>query len=888
MATPPPRLFAPLKAPSMASTITLLLITLPLTFSLPTYSHHCPQLAPESTRSDSNPITSPHPQFLHLINAYLQNADQIIQSKTQLTADFFPRRVFQTLTPGVVNLNATMRIKARVSGKNLGDLGNSRFRIYGGTRGGVGSTIWWKLSGFWDSRSGRVCMVGSEPVRRFGDDRVDLAGGVVLRLNYPMNSTIESSLVTGSLEILDLEGKKSDRFRPIQVLGFAMSNYEHDGVEGVIESQSERNGCGKASNGSLSLDRNTDCFDVVKMSDAFELKNVSLNDEVLGRFMSMNMIGCYDHRMMRVVFRFSNASCVHNGYLQDFDPGRVIVADGTWNADLSGICFVGCRVLGFEGSVLNASIGDCSYRFSFVFPSALTIRSRSAIDGLLWTNKSVTETGYSDKIGISSYGLKPMGLSRVRYEYTEFERAGRYCTRKVVNDGKEYPDRYSSDLKFPVKVKNSKGHETPGHANPLFVDSQIIVLGSPAALPKKTRLLNVSYQITFTPLDEFKFGSLSFCKEELSISAEGILDLQTGLLCMVGCRKSFNISEPLDCEISVSVQFPAPNSNKGESIKGTIKSERDRKDPLYFEGLELSATSIPKHDVIEYIWRMDLEITMVLISSTLVCIFVVLQLFHVKKHPDVLPFISLVMLVSLTLDHMIPLLLNFKAIVSHRSRRDILFRNDAWLEVDEVLVRVITMVAFLLKCRLLQLAWLSRGSGESHKTAWIAEKKVICWFFPVFVGGALVACLLHPWGSTAQSRFFHRQIVSPWVDLKSYAGLVLDCFLLPQIMFNVFSDSKEKALSPPYYFGTTLVRLMPHLYDLFRAHSSVLKLDLWYIYVNPKLNYYSTSWDIVISCCGLLFAFVVFLQQRLGGRGILPRRLKERFAYEKVPVASSC
>ncbi|AES89200.1 DUF2921 family protein [Medicago truncatula] len=49
-----------------------------------------------------------------------------------------------------------------------------------------------------------------------------------------------------------------------------------------------------------------------------------------------------------------------------------------------------------------------------------------------------------------------------------------------------------------------------------------------------------------------------------------------------------------------------------------------------------------------------MEIIMVLISTTLACVFVGLQLYHVKKHPNVLPFISVFMMSILTLGHMIP------------------------------------------------------------------------------------------------------------------------------------------------------------------------------------------------------------------------------------------
>ncbi|KAA8523898.1 hypothetical protein F0562_010321 [Nyssa sinensis] len=228
---------------------------------------------------------------------------------------------------------------------------------------------------------------------------------------------------------------------------------------------------------------------------------------------------------------------------------------------------------------------------------------------------------------------------------------------------------------------------------------------------------------------------------------------------------------------------------------------------------------------------MDLEIVMVLTSNTLACVFVGLQLFYVKKHPDVLPFISLVMLVILTLGHMIPLVLNFEAMfLQNRNRQNVLLGSGGWLEVNEVIVRVVTMVAFLLQFRLLQLA---------------------------------LGCTIGRWKPK-------------------------DGFLFPQILFNVFQISKESSLSRSFYIGTTFVRLLPHAYDLYRAHNYVQRhFDGSYFYANPTADFYSTVWDIIIPLGGMLFAVIIYLQQKFGGRCILPGKFRESRAYEKVPVVSS-
>ncbi|KAK9906972.1 hypothetical protein M0R45_002583 [Rubus argutus] len=272
---------------------------------------------------------------------------------------------------------------------------------------------------------------------------------------------------------------------------------------------------------------------------------------------------------------------------------------------------------------------------------------------------------------------------------------------------------------------------------------------------------------------------------------------------------------------------------------------------------------------------------MILISNTVACAFVGWQLYFVKKHPDVLPLISIVMLIVLTLGYMIPLLFNFEAMLAPKHSQQILF-----LEL----------------LRLLQLTWSSRQGDGSQKSLMVSERKVLCVTLPLYIAGALITCFVHLWVHTHQNSYrpFHRNLrrvanlwhlVHPqhslWGDLKSYAGFILDSFLLPQILFNLFINSGEKALSCAFYFGTTMIRLLPHAYDLYRAHAYTWLLAFSYIYANPKTDFYSTTWNIIIPCGCLLFAATIFFQQRFGGRCILPEIFRHSTVYEQVPVISN-
>ncbi|KAG6466853.1 hypothetical protein ZIOFF_075337 [Zingiber officinale] len=166
--------------------------------------------------------------------------------------------------------------------------------------------------------------------------------------------------------------------------------------------------------------------------------------------------------------------------------------------------------------------------------------------------------------------------------------------------------------------------------------------------------------------------SYSFLIHELllvAILSEGIYNAQTGLLCMVGCgyvaslvaKQQMERGEIMDSEIIISIQFAPLKHSAGDKITGTIGSTRDKMDPLFFEPFGITSSAIYTEQAIQSIWRMDVEIIMVMISLTLSCFFVGLQLLHVKKNQEVLPSISIIMLIILTLGNMIPLVLYYYA-----------------------------------------------------------------------------------------------------------------------------------------------------------------------------------------------------------------------------------
>lgn len=803
----------------------------------------------------------------------------------------------------------------------------SLVRVYPGRRVSRWKVSQWmrvSLGGFWSQSSGKICMIGTGS---YGGNVRNFNVNVVLKLRYPRDVTVLDSLISGTLESFD-DMNSLHYFEPISILALSQSsNYKFTHVG----KDNDESGCVAGSDGeSLPLTNLSQgaCTLFLGHMDRFELeygshcRNVSscnpLGGAGVGKlpgFMHFYGTRCAERRKVQMLLGFPDSS--YSGFVFPFNPNTTLVSEGVWDEKENWLCAVACRILNTTGLGVGPSVGDCSIKLTLRFPAVLSLRNRSTVSGRVWSDKVVGESGYFSSIGFQGF-WKVSGLHGLQYRYTEIDRVRKTCAEKITarQKGKKYPDGYSSDTAFSMLVTNSKGQVAQGHSSPLFVGDHSYD-GRPYGVPSMSTMgnlkahsfqysnsLNVSYTISFNPPPNFKFGS-EVSAAEVKIGAEGLYNRNTGLLCMIGCRhlrrtdKILIQNESLDCEIMVNVQFPPLNAKGGESIKGTIESTRQKADPYYFDPLQLSSYSLYTSQADASIWRMDFEIIMVLITNTLACVFVGLQLLHVKKNTDVLPRISIVMLVVITLGHMIPLVLNFEALFKpNHSMQNAFLGSGGWLEVNEVVVRMVTMVAFLLELRLVQLTWSSRQGEGSQPGLWVSEKRVLYMTLPLYFGGGLAYWLVNIWKNSRHKRSRlrlsrHRykfprgpsyQPPSLWEGFKSYGGLLLDGFLLPQILFNTLNNSEGKALASSFYVGTTIVRILPHAYDLYRAHSSAWYFDLSYIYANHRMDFYSTAWDIIIPIGGLLFALLVYFQQRFCSRCFLPKRFREISAYEKVPA----
>lgn len=837
---------------------------------------------------------------------------------------FLLHSIHETENNGVFEVRAQLRFRNRATQLIQGNFRRLLRKLYKHPRVSRWRTgIGFVLHGFWSESSGKLCMIGSNS---YGDVR-----NGVLKLNYPQGLNIFSILINGTLESID-DQSSSLYFEPISILALSQNpNYNYTLTGGANDE-----GClARSGNESLSLNNFSQgaCSVFYKHTDILELKygNHCHTDSCsplgpgfgnLPEFMYIYGMRCAEKQEVQILLGFPDSDYHDTRF--PFYPNTTLITEGTWDEKENQLCAVGCRILNFSEPSAKSPynypfVGDCEVKIMLRFPAILSLRNRSTVVGQIWSNKAVDEFGRPAEVVFQGYSKVPRLPHGFQYNYTEIDTARKSCAGKMTagRKGKTYPDGNSSDMRFSMTVTNSRGQVAPGYSSPLFVGDQIydsrffggsLVL-SPESLKVQrvlsgniSNLLNISYTMSFKPSTDFRFDGEGASSQEVLISAEGIYNRDTGLLCMIGCRnlrltdKQLMKNESLDCELLVNIQFPPLDAKGSDSVKGTVESTRKKSDPYYFEPLEFSSSSLYTSQAEASIRRMDFEVILLLISNTLACVFIGLQLLHVKKHPDVLPYISIVMLIVLTLGHMIPLLLNFEALFMENHNQFI--GSDDWIKLNEVVVRMVTMVAFLLELRLLQLTWSSRQSDESQPTLWVTERKVLFVTLPLYLIGGLTTWLVHICKNSEQKTFRpfrlsrHRysrgqlshNLPSLWEDLRSFAGLLLDGFLLPQILFNMFFNSQAKALTSYFYVGTTIVRILPHAYDLYRARSSVWYFDLSYVYANHRMDFYSTAWDIIIPCGGLLFSLLVFLQQKFGGSCILPKRFRESTVYEKVPV----
>jgi hypothetical protein len=204
-------------------------------------------------------------------------------------------------------------------------------------------------------------------------------------------------------------------------------------------------------------------------------------------------------------------------------------------------------------------------------------------------------------------------------------------------------------------------------------------------------------------------------------------------------------------------------------------------------------------------------------------------------------------------------------------------------------LRVPILIAFVLQLRLLQLTWSSRWkSADQMMLSPVSERIVLQICLPLYLLGAILAAIIHVINVRAAREdplvvHIGREPATIWEDLVSYAGLILDGFLLPQVILNAsLVGSRVRALSTWFYIGCTMNRAMPHVYDIVRGQIYEQSINPSDVYASPRSDLFGVAWDIVIPCGAALLAALLFLQQRLGGAAPLPSQRRRSSGYELV------
>ncbi|KAH1063459.1 hypothetical protein J1N35_028446 [Gossypium stocksii] len=525
-------------------------------------------------------------------------------------------------------------------------------------------TLDFDFRGFWSRITGKLCMVGSSYAYSKEGKVLHLAA--VLKINNLKNSSTIRTLVTGTMDSLN-SVDDPNYFERISLLMFPQVNYTYTMVSTQFSEECPW-GTDVQPELSLRLSRTRTICDMFSSgSNAFELeytgsckssKCCNPFGECIGYLpsvMSLSMIQCSNDRLsLRFLIEFWNNS--YRGYYGSPNISTSLIGEGSWDEKKNRLHIVACQIYDASSSLDKSHVGDCTTRLSLRFPAILSIRNTSTIVGEIWSVKPRNESGFFDRAQFR-YGGR-IQLQGLKYEYMEMDKVKKSCPMKNPTNSSnrgQYLYGYSTDMRFRLWViERSVGIIGWGSLDPLAVGDQQyqrfpFLLPSSSSKPNNpavesdsnSGLLNISYKISITLSSSKLDGGLNPVNDssnesprtKIRISAEGVYDIATGSLCMVGCRhlrsgdKSFS-SDSMDCEILVKISFPPLNSDMRSKIKGSIRSMREKTDPLSFKPLQFSGRSGYRSQIMEQIaitdfetrsfWRVNFDLIMVQITFQLI------------------------------------------------------------------------------------------------------------------------------------------------------------------------------------------------------------------------------------------------------------------------------
>ncbi|KAK7255298.1 hypothetical protein RIF29_28705 [Crotalaria pallida] len=628
-------------------------------------------------------------------------------------------------------------------------------------------------------------------------------------------------------------------------------------------------------------------------------------------------------------------------------PSNVsLAAEGIWKSSSGQLCMVGC--FGY----VDAKESGCNTRICLYIPTTFSIKQRSIILGTLFpiNNSSAFFPLSFGKFIQPSELWNYFKFTHPNYSFSKIDLAGTVLEKNEaftfttivkksllmfpkLEDNEAFQESLSllsEDLTFHVSgfpdpvPKNVQAPRVDIQmeilsVGPLFARDWYARNGSTwdqetpyhtkAEYTEKQLLINVSAQLSVTGKNYGNFSVLFL---------EGIYDPHVGKMYLIGCRdvraswnilyQSYDLEAGLDCLIEVVVAYPPTKARwlVNPAVKISIESRRTDDDPLRFNTTKLQTFPIvyrkQREDVLS---QRGFEGILRILTLSLAVGSILSQLFYIKDNVDSLPYISLVLLGVQALGYSIPLITGAEALFKRMGSESYYLssgelQNSEWLNVIDYTVKLLLIVSLLLTLRLLQKVWKSRIRLQTRTTplgsSYVPSDKLVflCTFIMHLIGYVMVLIVHGP--KTSQKALRARTYLIDgshsrpvWVtESEEYAGLIQDFFLLPQIIGNLIWQIDCKPIRKLYFIGITLVRLLPHIYDLIRAPVPNPYFFEDSEFVNPSSDFYSKFGDIAIPVAAVILALIVYIQQRWSYEKLSQiltfrqHRLLPRFRYERL------
>eukprot|EP00250_Pteridium_aquilinum_P017680 c23736_g1_i1 orf=579-3350(+) len=763
------------------------------------------------------------------------------------------------------------------------------------------------LKGLWVARSGTLCMAGCLIQNALVQTSTrDCQVKAVFR--YPRQNTISQPIVKG---IIESKREQSDPlfFAPISITGVSEAPYVFRKGDESAENCAVPHANVPANINVWKDDIAVCQFPWYKQpltvvwdkqcngQDCSPFKDVT---SVSPATLSVENMVCTEGKV-RGFFVFNHQAA------QVRSDHDIFSIEGVWSTSTGQLCASACYLKGAANGSLAFESQDCDITITLQFPTTLSLLFRYSVIGLVERRKAsalpvfkpFSFTGHMDiTYGSFGWGRSPPQLE---YAYTTegITQARDKCQASSSQKSKrsktkaKYPDgQIILDFGFPATLKDAAGLKCEAYFSPVAVNERTnmyfspsmgVVMSSASLKHNTSKSMNISFDLNFYMNNENMklLQNTTFPR----FPAEGVYDSRTGMLCLTVCRpltlsKVQSVSKlhggDRDCEMLVTIQYPPTNPGYFEKhgVSGKVVSLREPSDVLFFGPVSVSSDLIIyQEQALNSLREIDLEIILGIVSLTMAVLFIGLQLRHVKKNPKVLHQMSLLMLTVLTLGHLIPLVLNFEALFSSGHRQNVLQWSGGWLEINEVIVRLMTMLVFLLLIRLFHLSWVSKCEVSANEGPWQMEQGALRICLSFYVLGGVIAMIYY---GIKGSRFLD--------VMKGCAGLTVDFFLFPQVVGNYVWEIQGTVLSSPFYVGMTLVRSLPHIYDILRKLEFFQVGNRRYYYANLSWDFYSYKWDAIIPCGNLLFAVLVFCQQRYGGAYFSISAWRQRRSYNRVTM----